>query len=94
MLLGLVESAVGPVSTTSIVLVSLTTVLVALWIRSQQRPAKNFPPGPKGWPLLGNILDFNTDQPSKLLEEFGKKYGDIFSVRIGQMWTVVFNSTD
>lgn len=58
-MLGLAESGGIFVNSTSGILVSIATTLVALWVWSQQRPRKDFPPGPKGWPLIGNILGEN-----------------------------------
>lgn len=52
----LLESSAVVANSTSLVLVTVTTGLVGLWIWSQQKPNKSFPPGPKGWPLIGNLL--------------------------------------
>ncbi|KAJ8045772.1 Steroid 17-alpha-hydroxylase/17,20 lyase [Holothuria leucospilota] len=91
-MLGLAESSGVVANSTSLVLVSAATALVGLWVWSQQKPRKDFPPGPKGWPLIGNILEFRGNTPPHIiLMEQAKKYGDIFSIRIGQRWTVVLN---
>ncbi|KAJ8045773.1 Steroid 17-alpha-hydroxylase/17,20 lyase [Holothuria leucospilota] len=91
-MLGLAESSGVVANSTSLVLVSAATALVGLWVWSQQKPRKDFPPGPKGWPLIGNILEFMSDSPPHIIFlEHAKKYGDIFSIRIGQRWTVVLN---
>jgi hypothetical protein len=34
-----------------------------------------FPPGPPGWPLVGNILDMPHIKPWLVFAEWGKKYG-------------------
>lgn len=39
-------------------------------------------PGPKGLPLIGNMLDMGK-QPTKQLVEWTKEYGDIYQVKIG-----------
>ncbi|KAJ8045775.1 Steroid 17-alpha-hydroxylase/17,20 lyase [Holothuria leucospilota] len=91
-MLGLAESSGVVANSTSLVLVSVATALVGLWVWSQQKPRKDFPPGPKGWPLIGNILEFMSDTPPQIIfMEHAKKYGDIFSIRIGQRWTVILN---
>ncbi|KAJ8046069.1 Cytochrome P450 1A1 [Holothuria leucospilota] len=91
-MLGLAESGGVVPSSTSLALLSAATALVGLWVWSQQKPRKDFPPGPKGWPLIGNILEFRSDIPPHIIfMEHAKKYGDIFSIRIGQRWTVVLN---
>ena len=33
------------------------------------------PPGPPGWPLIGNLLDFPTDAPYKTFGAMSSKYG-------------------
>ncbi|PIK61725.1 putative steroid 17-alpha-hydroxylase/17,20 lyase [Apostichopus japonicus] len=80
-------------NSTSLALVTITTALVGIWIWSQQKPTKDFPPGPKGWPLVGNIIDLarNEKPASVVFTEYAKEYGDIFSIRVGQRWTVVLN---
>ena len=38
--------------------------------------------GPKGWPILGNALEFGGD-PLAFLQECASSYGDIVPIRIG-----------
>ncbi|MBN3281733.1 CP2J2 protein, partial [Polyodon spathula] len=45
---------------------------------------KNFPPGPRGLPFLGNILNFDVKQPHLSISKFAGKYGDVFSLQIGK----------
>ncbi|XP_071814401.1 steroid 17-alpha-hydroxylase/17,20 lyase-like [Apostichopus japonicus] len=87
------ESSAVVVNSTSLTLVTITTVLAGMWIWSQQKPTKNFPPGPKGWPLIGNILELaRNEKPAFVVfTEYAKEYGDIFSIRVGQRWAVVLN---
>ena len=33
------------------------------------------PPGPPGWPLIGNLLDFPVDAPYKTFGAMSSKYG-------------------
>jgi hypothetical protein len=35
-----------------------------------------YPPGPQGWPLIGNILDMPRIKPWLTFTEWGKKYGE------------------
>ncbi|KAF8134340.1 cytochrome P450 [Boletus edulis] len=39
------------------------------------------PPGPPGWPLIGNLLDVRTDAPYKMLGAMSSKYGPIITLR-------------
>jgi hypothetical protein len=34
-----------------------------------------YPPGPPGWPLIGNVLDMPHIRPWLTFAEWGKKYG-------------------
>ena len=51
----------------------------------------NLPPGPRGWPIIGNLLDLN---PNTLLPHFRqlrKQHGDIFTVKMGSINMIVVN---
>ena len=53
-----------------------------------QRPER-FPPGPRGIPILGYIGIFN--KPEEKIYELSKKYGSIFTIRIGSEDIVFLN---
>jgi hypothetical protein len=36
----------------------------------------SYPPGPRGWPLVGNIQDMPQTKPWLTFAEWGKKYGE------------------
>jgi hypothetical protein len=42
---------------------------------SKKTPA-SYPPGPRGWPLIGNIRDIPQIKPWLTFAEWGKKYGE------------------
>lgn len=48
---------------------------------------KNLPPGPEGWPVLGNIVDIVRAGKSKrlhlLFENWARQYGDVMRIRSG-----------
>ncbi len=61
--------------------VSIGAGAAALWLwRWYTSP--RLPPGPRGWPLVGHIKDLSHLD----MVEIGKKYGDIFTVWVGNTW--------
>ncbi|KAG2077743.1 cytochrome P450 [Suillus decipiens] len=51
-----------------------------------------YPPGPPGWPLIGNILDMPHIKPWLTFTEWGKKYGHILHIEVWGQHIVVVNS--
>ncbi|KAK9921136.1 hypothetical protein M0R45_029661 [Rubus argutus] len=64
--------------------------LLIRW-RSNSGDNHGFPPGPPGWPLLGNMLDLGA-MPHKTLTELRHKYGSVVWLRIGVRNTLVVQS--
>jgi len=58
---------------------------------SKKTPA-SYPPGPRGWPLIGNIRDIPQIKPWLTFAEWGKKYGDISHVEVLGQHIIVVNS--
>ncbi|XP_053113649.1 cytochrome P450 1B1-like [Hemicordylus capensis] len=81
----LLKSAVQPA-----LLVSCAFLLY-LWGRKRPRraPGKS-PPGPVGWPLLGNVLQLGR-LPHLTFCELARRYGDVFQLRLGMRAIVVLN---
>ncbi|XP_047238128.1 cytochrome P450 1A1 isoform X2 [Girardinichthys multiradiatus] len=48
------------------------------------------PPGPKPWPLVGNLLQMG-DQMHLSLTRLGLQYGDIFQMRFGSLTVVILS---
>ncbi|PBK93428.1 cytochrome P450 [Armillaria gallica] len=67
--------------------------LVFVWrlcrINSRDPP---FPPGPRGIPFLGNLLDMPSEKEWLTFAEWGEKYGDIVSASFLGRRLVVINS--
>ncbi|KAH7665211.1 Flavonoid 3'-monooxygenase protein [Dioscorea alata] len=51
------------------------------------------PPGPKGWPLLGNLPQIGS-KPHETLHKLSKTYGPLFRLRFGSVTVVVASSVD
>ncbi|XP_073442545.1 cytochrome P450 2C14-like [Dendrobates tinctorius] len=72
----------------------LLSIVVILFLANafknqKQGNYKNFPPGPKALPIIGNILTMDMSKPYKTFMELSKTYGPIFSVQIGMTKSVV-----
>ncbi|KAK5867864.1 hypothetical protein PBY51_012322 [Eleginops maclovinus] len=73
----------------SVVLI-LGAVLLLLLLFQNHR-TKDFPPGPRPLPILGNLLQLNLENPIADLERLAKRYGNVYSIFIGQRPVVVIN---
>ncbi|KAG2148121.1 cytochrome P450 [Suillus clintonianus] len=51
-----------------------------------------YPPGPQGWPLIGNVLDMPHIKPWLTFTQWGKKYGDISHMEVLGQHIIVVNS--
>lgn len=63
---------------------ALVATLVMLYFLAQARQRKSLPPGPRPWPVVGNLplLAFG-GQPHRSLEKLASKYGGIMYLRLG-----------
>ncbi|XP_070543894.1 steroid 17-alpha-hydroxylase/17,20 lyase-like isoform X2 [Ptychodera flava] len=76
--------------TNVLLMLLLVLVIAALW--SMHIPA-GFPQGPRGLPLIGSLVAFATD-PMYTLTDLAKKYGDIFSLKLGMQRIVVLSNIE
>ncbi|KAH6919271.1 cytochrome P450 98A3 [Coprinopsis sp. MPI-PUGE-AT-0042] len=74
----------------------LTSIAVVLGVISisyyARRTFKALPPGPKGLPLLGNVLQLPTQEPWRVYKEWEEKYGDVIYLEALGQPIVVLNS--
>ncbi|KAI9571621.1 cytochrome P450 [Boletus coccyginus] len=79
-------------ATTSVLHVCLSGLALYLVNRLVSKRNTPLPPGPSGWPLIGNLLDFPTYAPYRTFAALSGKYGPIVSFNVMGTQYVVLNS--
>ena len=54
--------------------------IVALWLVkkvTEKKPLGRPIPGPKGWPIIGNLLDVPNEVEYKVFSQWRQKYGEL-----------------
>ncbi|EIM79553.1 cytochrome P450 [Stereum hirsutum FP-91666 SS1] len=70
----------------------LCIILFVLYSLLQFPSRHALPPGPKPWPLIGNILDMPRKDESATFSQWGRTYGDIVYVRLLRRPLIILNS--
>ncbi|KAJ4469977.1 cytochrome P450 [Lentinula edodes] len=68
----------------------LLFALIAHHLKSRLSQPKK-PPGPPGWPVLGNVLDNPTSEKHKTFKAWGDKYGPIIKYSLMTQEIIVLN---
>ncbi|CAH6790545.1 Cyp2j13 [Phodopus roborovskii] len=74
----------------TLLLAAVTFLFLADYLKSR-RP-KNYPPGPRRLPFVGNILQMDLEQPHLAVQRFVKKYGNVISLDFGIVSSVIISS--
>ncbi|XP_054974944.1 cytochrome P450 2C21-like isoform X2 [Sorex araneus] len=77
-----------------IILVVCLLCLISLFLRNQNSSTGKLPPGPLPLPIIGNILQIDTNNISKSLNKLAEVYGPVFTVYFGMKPTVVLHGYD
>lgn len=64
------------------------SLLFFFFFNRKSNRAGPLPPGPKGWPVLGNLPQLGT-KPHQTLSALSKTYGPLFRLRMGSNEVVV-----
>ncbi|NWQ99093.1 CP1A4 protein, partial [Paradoxornis webbianus] len=87
----------GAVSATEVLLAAAAFCLVLAvlqWLQRQPVPeGLRRPPGPRGCPVLGNVLELRKD-PHLALTRLSRRYGDVMQVHIGSRPVLVLSGLD
>nr|XP_022336950.1 cytochrome P450 2C14-like [Crassostrea virginica] len=75
------------------VTVAIAVVLLALVWALTGRP-KGLPPGPKCYPIIGNIGYFKSSETLQTQRKLGKKYGDIYTLMVFQKPMIIVQGYD
>uniref|UniRef100_A0A8C2ZAQ5 Cytochrome P450 n=1 Tax=Cyclopterus lumpus TaxID=8103 RepID=A0A8C2ZAQ5_CYCLU len=73
----------------SLLLFALVLLLTAECLRAR-RP-RSFPPGPRAFPLVGNMFSLDPGDVHGDMTKLSEKYGKVYSLKMGPSWTVVLN---
>ncbi|KAJ7915213.1 cytochrome P450 [Mycena leptocephala] len=70
----------------------LVVLLCARYLFQWGRPP--LPPGPRGWPLIGNIFDIPTHMAWQSFAQMGEKWGDLVSLTTLGKTIIIVNSLE
>ncbi|XP_072039824.1 cytochrome P450 2U1-like [Amphiura filiformis] len=77
---------------TTVLLALVAFTLLFLTIRSNRKPSKKVPPGPRfSWPILGNLPSLDPKAPFKTFNKLAVKYGSVYRLQFGSFPVVVLN---
>ncbi|XP_044147763.1 cytochrome P450 2C14-like [Bufo gargarizans] len=71
------------------VLLSFVVILFLAIVFKNQGKYKNFPPGPKPLPIIGNLLMMDKSKPHEMFMKLSTTYGPVFSVQVGMTKIVI-----
>ncbi|XP_066451785.1 cytochrome P450 2C5-like isoform X2 [Eleutherodactylus coqui] len=79
---------------TVLVSIVICILLAVVLYKEKENIHPNYPPGPKPLPIIGNILNLNVQKPYLSFQELAKKYGPVFSIKLGTEKMVVLCGYD
>lgn len=73
-----------------------TFVSYVIFVRRRRSQSLNLPPGPPGWPILGNLVELIRagKETEALFQRWAETYGEIMSFRIGGDISIALTNID
>ncbi|XP_067839176.1 cytochrome P450 1D1 isoform X2 [Heptranchias perlo] len=87
------EERVVSLSEVTVGLVAFAIVLLIVKGRRKNINNVSFPPGPKSWPIIGNMFQLG-EYPHLTLTKMSEKYGDVFCIKLGMIPVVVVSGAE
>uniref|UniRef100_UPI00398F5DBE cytochrome P450 1D1 n=1 Tax=Pristiophorus japonicus TaxID=55135 RepID=UPI00398F5DBE len=89
------EELMLSLSEVTIGLVTFAIVLIIIIIKGRRNNMNDvgFPPGPRSWPIIGNMLQLG-EYPHLTLTEMREKYGNVFCIKLGMKPVVVVSGME
>lgn len=72
--------------------ITLIVTILTLFYYYYTRKRRNGPPGPWGYPIVGSLHLLDPVKPYITLTELARKYGPIYGLQMGSVYTVVISS--
>lgn len=76
---------------TSMFVSAFLIILIIIYTLKRRGKKYVLPPGPRGLPFLGNLLDMDVNNLPQIYFRWAKKFGPIFLTRFGSLKIVVIN---
>ena len=76
--------------------INVVLVVVALWLVkkvTEKKPLGRQIPGPKGWPIIGNLFDVPTEVEYKVFSQWRQKYGERDNYSVPNLEGCIINSS-
>ena len=85
------ENMIYELITSANIITAILFTAVFILVRHLTSRPRGIPPGPRGIPLLGNLLSLHGQDSKKVFQQLRKQYGDVFSIYFGSQLVIVIN---